>query len=73
MDELEHDPIRRLIFYAADNGFGITFEPRRDQWKIGWMRRMGGGDLTTAVTLEEGCAAALAPLDELIEPDEQRS
>lgn len=68
----EDDPIRSLIEYAAARGFGVTFEPYRGQWNIGYIRGNGGGELTTAVELDDGCAAAFAPLEELAEKIEQQ-
>jgi hypothetical protein len=58
--------IRGLLEAGQSYGIGITFEPDgQGGWKIGCMRGMGGGDLSSAYDLETAVAAAARPLDEL--------
>jgi len=68
----ENDPVRYLILFGAESGVGITFQPWREEWAVGYMRGMGGGPLSTAATLELAADAAVEPLRELIEEIAER-
>ncbi|MFE5342335.1 hypothetical protein ACFQ80_19075 [Isoptericola sp. NPDC056578] len=57
--------VGELLALGEQLGFGITFEPDAEGWKVGYLRGMGGGDLASGYDLGETARAALRPLDEL--------
>jgi hypothetical protein len=59
--------VGELLNLAVRLGFAITLEPDDDGWQIGYMRGMGGGDLSTAYDLATAVEAAKRPLIDLAE------
>lgn len=63
----EPDYLRELIIYAADNGWGVTFSVNEhNQWAIGYMRGMGGGDLVADSDLTIAAMLALPALQRVM-------
>lgn len=63
--------IGELIALGEQEGFGITFEPDDEGWKVGYLRGMGGGDLAHGYDLGETARAAVRPLYELARKHER--
>lgn len=57
--------VGELIALGEQEGFGITFEPDAEGWRVGFMRGMGGGDLHSDYDLESAARGAVRPLLEL--------
>ena len=57
--------VGELLALGERLGFGITFEPDVQGWKVGYLRGMGGGDLASGYDLGDTARAALRPLDDL--------
>jgi len=59
------DAISELLIAGEQYGIGVSFEPDGTGWRIGYLRGMGGGDLSSAYDLQVAAQAALRPLLEL--------
>jgi len=59
--------VKELLETAERYGIGLSFEPDGEGWSVGYMRGMGGGDLSSAYDLETAAKAAMRPLDNLHE------
>jgi hypothetical protein len=57
--------VGQLIALGEQEGFGITFEPDAEGWRVGFIRGMGGGDLHIDYDLERAAQGAVRPLLEL--------
>ncbi|MDM7856625.1 hypothetical protein [Cellulomonas alba] len=57
--------VGELLALGEQEGYGITFEPDTEGWKVGYVRGMSGGDLSVGYDLGETARAALRPLVEL--------
>ncbi|TCC01327.1 hypothetical protein [Kribbella soli] len=59
------DAIADLLVLGEQHGIGVTFTPDGQGWQVGYMRGMGGGDLSSAYDLDTAVRAALRPLVDL--------
>lgn len=66
------DAIADLLVLGEQHGVGVTFTPDGEGWTVGYMRGMGGGDLSSAYDLDTAAKAALRPLMALIRKTERR-
>ena len=57
--------IGELLALGEQEGFGITFSPDPEGWRVGYMRGMGGGDLLSGFDLGDAARAAMRPLLDL--------
>lgn len=57
--------VGQLIALGEQEGFGITFQPDAEGWRVGFIRGMGGGDLHIDSDLERAAQGAVRPLLEL--------
>lgn len=57
--------VGEIIALGEQEGFGITFEPDADGWRVGFMRGHGGGDLHSDYDLESAARGAVRPLLDL--------
>lgn len=57
--------VGELLAAGEQHGFGVTFEPDAEGWRIGYLVGMGGGDLLSGHDLGDTARAALRPLEEL--------
>lgn len=58
--------IADLLVFGEQHNVGITFVPDQHGWTVGYMRGMGGGDLSSAFDLHTATVAAFRPLIELV-------
>lgn len=68
MANFDDEPLRavgELIALGEQEGFGITFEPDAEGWRVGFMRGMGGGDLHSDYDLASAARGAVRPLLEV--------
>lgn len=67
------DAIGDLLMIGKEHGVGVTFTPDSEGWNVGYMRGMGGGDLSSAVDLHTATVAAYRPLLELIRRSQENA
>ncbi|GAA2230745.1 hypothetical protein GCM10009851_14380 [Herbiconiux moechotypicola] len=57
--------IGELIALGEQEGFGISFEPDVDGWRVGFLCGTGGGELSSDFDLRSAARGAVRPLLEL--------
>jgi hypothetical protein len=73
VSEAALEAVGNLLETAHAHGIGVSFEPDRVGWSVGYIEGMGGGNLASAYDLETAARAAERPLDELaIELEKRR-
>jgi hypothetical protein len=60
--------VAKLLRTSRDHGIGVTFEPDEIGWTVGYIKGMGGGNLSRAYDLETAAKAAERPLNDLVMP-----